>query len=456
MFDLVLLVIRMDSWQFFFISNLVTLLSWGLTIFIIKRKNLKNVVQFPLASLTYALPILWIWSQETESLKDKLNCTFVQLLPILVCMILGLHYLVVRLSRKIVNKSGIRKWNLVLTSPSNFPICQDVCQVKPIGFGNILRCAIEIAEKTSLEVVTCKEVGKGIGQKGNCTKDCVGWGFPNSVNLIWTSKIERKKYVASVDFCEEELATIKHLLETGYEGIGKDNPQPYQDFAICCLPGGQLRFFLYGEFRRVCLDFYHQAETLEMNRKKWEVGVDYTRDIPYGLWDNYFRRYNYTIKASFREKNGRSIYSDSARFTNGEFYERNFSVNPTNVISSPSVVMQYSFQWLELKRHYEFVLMFNEENIFAVFDKAFRDHPDEEALLQIIVEKDNQLNVSLNIGQDSYKLSSLEFIVLKFLDYQDEAPWRNFRSTIVRSNYLMKDKKAGIWQGEPKNNFRGA
>ncbi len=444
----------------------------------IDRSDMNGNLKIFLLSLPVVLPIWWACSVPSYNINQIAYFISSLIIPILIFFFPFFYIAVNLLSRYVLKRSGHSEWALIMTAPEKFPVNLVTCQVKSGGFGRLEGYAQKIRVGSNrIDSASCRRVKKGIGADfWDMSRDSIAYGVPQKINIVWASLEERKNYVADFELDSTEFETIETLLREGYDGL-REGCSEYSSFVICCIPGGQLRFLLCGTSRKVCLDFSYQCEEetrKTKNKKIWErkgawnysdylSRIDYTTDIPYGLWDKYFRRYNYGLQVKFQDERSCSLYKENAEFLNGEFYERVFSVNPDNVISNPSVVKNCSFRWIEGGVHYECYMCFNEENIFSVFEKAFREHPEERAVLLVRVYKIvGRFHVSLNFGQASYELSSVEFVIWR-LKFPKDWPFNLTTPTthehlerfLVCSNYITNKKKKGI-VCDSKNEFIGA
>ncbi len=406
-------------------------------VYVNSRKEKDNSHVFMALIFPFIIPLTMLFFEDLE-IFPKIILYSMFLFPILI-FALPIIYLIIHdkndSSKTSFHTKWKKEWSLRLSAPKNFPINGEFCQVY---------------DKNDTEIASYKfmQYDQGMGYDLSYkTKEAMGSGTPKYVDISCYALAERTKYTANIEFNEEEHAIIKQHFDEGYEG--QSSHQLYESFGICCLPGGQLKFHLFGIARCICLDFDRQCKMVRERRKEWERTMDFTQDVPYGLWDKYFHRYNYTFKVIFDEPKELSIYYEYPQFTNGEFYKRSFNENPTNYITNPSIVRNYSFRWVENGSHYECTLFFNENNILQTFEKAFLEHPNEEAILQINVGTERyNYNVSLNIEQQSYKLSSIEYIVWK-LNLKDKYSY----GWVEYCNYCEKKGKHKSY--DFKNHFMG-
>lgn len=290
-------------------------------------------------------------------------------------------------------------------------------------------------------------------------------GYPLGVDIIWCSLLEKKWYMAEIDFSKTDLEWVKNLMAKGYEGYDNTSweeksivRRPYDKFNVCCLPGGEIRIYFSGSRRTVCMDtVFRGEETHEMDdviihgtRSNRSESSQYWKDvsefydenlyegkyqksleelkamdssfyeiiknyrekrgvIPFGLWTDYYQRYDYKIHVAFENEKETVPQLENAYFSNGERYSRKMLVNPGSIILSPSPIRKMDIYWLVKDRYYFCNLFFNEEETFSIFKQAFDEHKGEEATLSVNVSKyNNYLEVYLKFRDSSYKFEKVE------------------------------------------------
>lgn len=283
--------------------------------------------------------------------------------------------------------------------------------------------------------------------------------FPTGVDIVWSSLLERKWYFAEIDFSKKDLELIKSLLQTGYEGYGNKSMEEkshrvilYDRFNVCCLPGGEIRFYFSGGRRTICLDtVFYGKETDEMddiivhglrtNRSensrywtdvndffdyvlyegKYRKEIDELKDekssfceiiksfrengsVPFGLWNDYYQRYDYKIDVLFENQEESVPQMENVYFSNGERYSRKMLVNPNGDIRRPSPVMSIDVWWRVKDNFYFANLYFNESETFYLFKKAFDHYNGDGASLQVRISKYNNFIEVFLIGGDAVPL----------------------------------------------------
>ena len=300
---------------------------------------------------------------------------------------------------------------------------------------------------------------------------------PQGADVVWASWMERKWYVAEIDFNDKEKTTIKDALHDTFPSSDDDdieNIKPkkgnYDIFHICCFPGGIIRYFLESsDYNRVIsLDIVSQGketheldETLLYGRKGmirsdekyWEnmddffdemthagkykkeldaieaeYGEETRKRIEYyrehgapdpALWDPYFVRYNYNVSVVMEDP-ASQLRKESCFFTNAEMYERYPAVNPNNVITRPSALKKLVFEWNSKGLIYSCYIYFNEEETFRIFQEAFGNAPDAKGELKVFMSKyNNYLELSLTVGEKSYTFEKMQIDIGRRERYYD-------------------------------------
>lgn len=344
-------------------------------------------------------------------------------------------------------------WELRLSAPLLYPVYVEWFYAK---FGD---------EKA----ITCDAVFayNGLGDMmGNSSPEATS--YPTGIDIVWCSLLEKKWYVAEIDFSDADLEIVKTLFTKGYDGYDscswdekKAHVESYKKLNVCCLPGGEIHIYFSGNQRTVCLNtVFHGKETHQMDdiivhglrfnrsessrywdnvsefydenlyegkyRKEldelkaedspfYEILKNYreNKNVPVGLWTDYYRRYDYKIQIAYENEKGTVPQLEDARFSNGEKYSRKMLVNPKNVIQTPSPIKTLDFYWSVGKQFYYCSMFFNEEETFSLFKKAFEENKGaDEALLLVKVSKyNNYFEIFLNVGKSSYRFEKVEINV---------------------------------------------
>lgn len=345
-------------------------------------------------------------------------------------------------------------WQLRLAAPRFFPVCADWFYVKydknsAVTNGTVF-CACGLGE----------DQHQGFAEIRHC---------PTGVDLVWASVMERKWYTGDFEFSEEEMALIDSLFRNGFVGYDYNfikNPKPqqltYEMFSVCCLPGGAVRFYMIGRCKTICLDIvFHAEETHEMddviihgpsvNRHPdinfYDSVSDYFDDnlyegkhaktleelkeeendmyeaiayhrangVPYGLWNRYFRRYNYKINVVFEDKETK-LYHEDCKFANGERFMLYTAINPSNTIDRPSPVKELYIQWISKEYYYDARFYFNEEETLNRFENLLSESGNYT--LEIRISKyNNYFEIVLKDDKDLYTFESVEIVAFRSVGY---------------------------------------
>lgn len=348
------------------------------------------------------------------------------------------------------------EWELRLSTPHYFPICADWFYVK----------YAEDSAATNGTTFCASGLGNDEHSVSNPVNSC-----PTGVDIVWASLMERKWYYGEFDFSREEMALIDALFKKGFVGydyrfIENTNPVEltYEMLSVCCLPGGDVRFYLIGRCRTICLDIvYHAEETHDMddiiihgpssNRHEdillWDSVTDYFDDflfegnhyksleeleedeedwyeailyhrengVPYGLWDRYYQRYDYKINISFEDKET-TLYHEKCLFANGESFSFYTGINPTNTIGRPSPIKEIYIQWISKEYYYDAKFFFNEEEVLHHFENFFSDMENQEVTLEVQVSKyNNYFEIFLKKGDEIVNFESVEIVAFRSEGY---------------------------------------
>ncbi len=343
-------------------------------------------------------------------------------------------------------------WELRLSAPLLYPVIVDHFYAK-FGKEEAITCDALIAHN-----------GLGDNMGNNTSGEATS--CPTGVDIVWCSLLERKWYLAEIDFSKKDQEWVNNLFSKGYEGYGTSRAEgpgmirmPYKKFNICCLPGGVVRIYFSGGISRtICMETVYQGEEthdmddiiihgLKFNRSNssryWDDVSDfydfnlyegkYRKEldelkkeessfyeflknyrerkgvIPFGLWNDYYQRYDYKIQVVFENEKESVQQEEKIRFTNGESYSRKPHINPNNIILNPTPIREMSLYWTVQDRYYFCNLFFNEEETFSLFKKAFEENKGDAGTLSINVSKyNNFIEIFLNIGKASYKFEKVE------------------------------------------------
>lgn len=355
---------------------------------------------------------------------------------------------------KSMGNNMLNSWSPCLSAPFNFTAAVEWFYVK---YGMNSAVGLAGADKDLFED------GMTLSRPIDCR---VNLFSPKGVDLVWASWMERKWYVAEINFSEQEEKIIKDALHASFPSFDDEdylNPKQkkgsYGIFHVCCFPGGKLRYFLESnDYNRIIsLDLVSQAaETHELDEtflhggrgmirreeKYWEDMNDYFDDMLHegkykmemeaierefgeetrqrleyhqehgapdpALWNSYFKRYNYKVSVVM-EDSASELLQETCHFTNAELYQRYLKVNPDNVIASPAALKKLVFEWKSKGFIYSCYIYFNEEETFRVFQEAFGDDSDKTGQLKIFVSKyNNYLDISLSVGEKTYVFEKMQ------------------------------------------------
>lgn len=366
-----------------------------------------------------------------------------------------------------MEKKLICSWRPCLSAPFNFTASVEWFYVKygpgfAVGLGNV-----------------DKDYYCGGMTVSNPIDHNVNLFFPGGVDLVWSSWMERKWYVAEIDFDSNVKDSIKNAIRTNFASYDDEDVANIKAkagaldiFHVCCFPGGIIRYFVESsDYNRVVsLDLFSQAkETHELDEdflyggrgmirreeKYWSDMNDYFDEMlhegkykrklesierefgeeeckriehyrKYGapdpsLWDAYFTRYKYSINIELEDSES-ELFDETCYFTNAEMYHRYFSVNPGNVIKQPAALRKMVFGWKSKGYYYSCYVYFNEEETFRFFRDAFSGDDNNVGELNIFVSKyNNYIDFSLVVGDKKYRFEKMQVDIANRERFYDNA-----------------------------------
>ncbi|WP_219617892.1 DUF2931 family protein [Prevotella melaninogenica] len=260
--------------------------------------------------------------------------------------------------------------------------------------------------------------------------------LPKRIRVLWLSITEQKYYKADIEIPAEVQDSMLHLFQKGFYYPVDKTSEDYNTIVLTLLPGGKMWLTVAGARKQTLIcDNLKATEThvdfKDFNKEAYECfsttqkycaaalgdydGVKENLEevgIPFDLWDVYKERFDYTIKIDFENNKTKldSAYT-SYEFTNTDFlYDGDKS--PLTMKAHP---FHIGFIWLVDHYKYTGEFYFDEEEVIKVFREAFNQGKrKEKGVLHIHISKyNNRFDLSLNVGEDEYKLKHTNIYVLK-------------------------------------------
>ncbi|MFH7015477.1 DUF2931 family protein [Flavobacterium sp. FlaQc-47] len=229
-----------------------------------------------------------------------------------------------------------------------------------------------------------------------------GSTIPNFVELTWLSYAEKKFWKL-----ETQLPTDK-MLALFREGFIFKNSrkndtithETYDRIVIGTAPGGVVVIWLDGGLKRVEIGRYQAKDTIvdrnnfyrnpkdltqeEFYKEGFEIDVSKEiqakinkEGIPFGLWDNYRKKYNWRFNCNFY-KDDKNIFQN-INFFNGEYitlYEDELKNKAFKNQALPyRADITFNTYWCENE--------FDEKEIFDAFKTMDKKHPDADIEIEV-------------------------------------------------------------------------
>ncbi|MFZ0597169.1 MAG: DUF2931 family protein [Flavobacterium sp.] len=274
-------------------------------------------------------------------------------------------------------------YGVSVTAPKEYPVEVDY------GYLSADKKIITTVPKDGVERQGWNAQGSNSGSGGNT--------IPDFLDLTWLSYADKKFWKI-----ETELPTDK-MLGLFREGFLFKNSrkndtithETYDRIVIGTAPGGVVVIWLDGGFKRVevgryqaketyvdkmqfqpvkdpnetqqeFLDYFYKAYTPEETRRLIEKN-----GIPFGLWDNYRKKYKWRFNCAFYKKD-KNTYQN-INFLNGEHIK---------VYEEELAKKAFKNQPLPYRSHIYFETYwceneFDDNEIMATFEKISKNHPDK-------------------------------------------------------------------------------
>ncbi|WP_433813101.1 DUF2931 family protein [Flavobacterium johnsoniae] len=229
-----------------------------------------------------------------------------------------------------------------------------------------------------------------------------GSTMPTFLELTWLSYAEKKFWKV-----ETELPTDK-ILALFREGFIFKNSrkndtitqETYDRIVIGTAPGGVVVVWLDGGLKRVEIGRYQAKETFVDRNNFYRNPKDLTQEgffeegfeidvpketkerikkegIPFGLWDNYRKKYNWRFDCTFY-KEDKNVFQNIS-FFNGEYitiYKDELDKKAFKNQALPyRAEITFNVYWCENE--------FDEKEIFDAFKKLTTDHPDKNIEIEV-------------------------------------------------------------------------
>lgn len=249
---------------------------------------------------------------------------------------------------------------------------------------------------------------------------------PNHLHVIWVAYAEKIFYEIDSDIDFEKMSK---LFKEGYmvPSMSQDNPKPrkenYNQIIVGFAPGGVVVIWLSGAGRQVEVGRYQgkkieipksEIDALSPGPQKNMFDPEYQRKIihefgivpkevvqanegkpiPYGLWDRYRQRYNWSLqfippdKGQLKEVfyfhfNGENenLFGETQLKDYSQIIPKNLLWSTVNQLSVPS---KMNITWLDGNRYY-CQIQFDEDEILSAFKEISKADPDAKIVLQVQV-----------------------------------------------------------------------
>lgn len=290
---------------------------------------------------------------------------------------------------KMGNKQTKFSYKVSVTAPKEYPI-----EVY-LGYLSRDKDFITTIPKDGVERQGWIAQGSSSGSGGNI--------IPDFVELTWLSYAEKKFWKL-----ETQLPTDK-ILDFFREGFIFKNSrkndtithETYDRIVIGTAPGGVVVIWLDAGLKRVEIGRYQAKETYvdkmkfqpvkdpdETQQEFFDTYYDIVvpdtikekikkEGIPFGLWDNYRKKYSWRLNCAFYKKDNNSY--QNIVFLNGEhdkLYEEELAKNPFKNQPLPyRTHIYFNEYWCENE--------FDDDEIMAVFEKLSKNHPDKNIEIEV-------------------------------------------------------------------------
>lgn len=277
--------------------------------------------------------------------------------------------------------------------------------------------------------------------------------IPNHLHVIWVSYVEGVFYEIDTPIDYDKMVS---LFREGYyiPSLDKDYPEPrkeeYKKIITGFAPGGVVVIWLEGAGRQIEIGRYQgkkvtisqeQIDALPVGPKKNMFNPEYQRKIlyefdivpkevaeanrnkpiPFGIWDTYRERYNWSIEFEL-PNNGKIIEIDYFLF-NGELetlfgdtelekYDVPINLQWKN-LTKRTIPNKIYFSWEEKpNKLFEGTIKYNEEEILSAFNRVFKHKQEGKAELIIRVnESKNYASIVLKGNDEEVWLINNEIVI---------------------------------------------
>ncbi len=254
--------------------------------------------------------------------------------------------------------------------------------------------------------------------------------IPNHLHVIWVSYFEHKFYEIDTPIDYEKMVSLFN--EGYYEMSYVNDPNAkepslnrtdYKTIMVGFAPGGVVVIWVAGAGRQIEVGRYQgkeitftqaQIDELPSGPKKNMHSLEYhnnilyhwnmvpeeivekvkDKPIPYGLWDNYRKKYNWQLSFEFlHQEKVKDVFFD---FYNGEREELFGAVETEKYPEIPEpfrwtthkfrpIPKLCSFIYVVENSEYGCSVKFDEQEIFKAFERVFGNNPDTKAELVVYI-----------------------------------------------------------------------
>jgi hypothetical protein len=290
---------------------------------------------------------------------------------------------------KMGNKKTKFSYKVSVTAPKEYPV-----EVH-LGYLSKGDDFITTIPKDGVERQGWNAQGSSSGSGGNT--------IPSFVELTWLSYADKKFWKLETQLPTEKMLS---LFREGF--IFKDSNkhdtiirETYDRIVIGTAPGGVVVIWLDGGLKRVEVGRYQAKETY-LDKMKFQSVKDpnetqqefldyfyraYTpyetqkfiekNGIPFGLWDNYRKKYNWRFSCKFYKQDENTF--QNIDFLNGEYTTLYKQEIEQKVFKNQALPYRsditFNIYWCENE--------FDEEEIIAAFEKISKSHPDKNIEIEV-------------------------------------------------------------------------
>jgi hypothetical protein len=290
---------------------------------------------------------------------------------------------------KMENKKTKFSYKVSVTAPKEYPV-----EVY-LGYLSKGDDFITTVPKDGVEEQGWNAQGSSSGSGGNT--------IPSFVELTWLSYAEKKFWKLETQLPTEKMLSLFREGFTFKDSRKKDTvtKETYDRIVIGTAPGGVVVIWLDGGLKRVEIGRYQAKETY-VDKLKFQPVKNYeetqqeffdtyydvvisdsikskikSEGIPFGLWDNYRKKYNWRFNCKFY-KEDENIFQN-IDFLNGEYTTLYKQEIEQKVFKNQALPYRsditFNIYWCENE--------FDEEEIMAAFEKISKSHPDKNIEIEV-------------------------------------------------------------------------